>query len=43
MSDAEILATEPMALALCTWTALLLGILYMSFSAWGIVYGDYGL
>ncbi|ORY69294.1 major facilitator superfamily domain-containing protein [Leucosporidium creatinivorum] len=38
----EILATEPMALALCIWTAILLGILYMSFSAWGIVYGAYG-
>ncbi|GAA5823404.1 hypothetical protein JCM5353_002135 [Sporobolomyces roseus] len=34
----ELLATEPMALALCTWTALLLGILYMFFSAFGIVY-----
>lgn len=31
-----------MALALCVWTAILLGILYMSFSAWSIVYGAYG-
>ncbi|BGP36464.1 hypothetical protein JCM10449v2_000365 [Rhodotorula kratochvilovae] len=38
----EILATEPMALALCTWTAILLGILYMFFSAFGIVYRSYG-
>jgi len=39
----ELLATEPMALALCTWTALLLGILYMFFTAFGIVYsGTYG-
>ncbi|BGP04676.1 hypothetical protein JCM10049v2_000478 [Rhodotorula toruloides] len=38
----QILATEPMALALCTWTALLLGILYMFFSAFNIVYGAEG-
>ncbi|SCV68711.1 BQ2448_832 [Microbotryum intermedium] len=36
----QILIYEPMALALCTWTALLLGILYMAFSAWRIVYRD---
>jgi len=38
----EIGATEPMALALCTWTALLLGELYLFFSAFGRVYGAYG-
>lgn len=32
-----------MALVLCTWTAILLGILYMFFSAYGIVYRQYGL
>lgn len=26
----------------CIWTSILLGILYMSFSAWGIVYGAHG-
>lgn len=31
-----------MALALCTWTALLLGILYMFFSAFDVVYGPEG-
>ncbi len=35
-------ATEPMALVLCTWTALLLGILYLFFSAFGRVYEAYG-
>ena len=40
---AEILLTEPMALALCTWTAILLGILYMFFSAFSTVYRPYGL
>ncbi|GAA5997332.1 MFS transporter [Rhodotorula paludigena] len=38
----QILALEPMALVLCTWTAILLGILYMFFSAYGIVYRQYG-
>ncbi|GEM06256.1 MFS transporter [Rhodotorula toruloides] len=38
----QILATEPMALALCTWTAILLGILYMWFTAFDIVYGAEG-
>ncbi|GAA5969102.1 hypothetical protein JCM11641_007470 [Rhodosporidiobolus odoratus] len=38
----QILALEPMALFLCTWTAVLLGILYMSFTAWSIVYHAYG-
>ncbi|GAA6014861.1 hypothetical protein JCM11491_002140 [Sporobolomyces phaffii] len=38
----ELLATEPMALALCTWTALLLGILYCFFSAFSLVYSEYG-
>ncbi|BGP12510.1 hypothetical protein JCM10213v2_000427 [Rhodosporidiobolus nylandii] len=38
----QILITEPMALFLCTWTAILLGIMYMSFTAWGIVYRAYG-
>ncbi|GAA6006686.1 hypothetical protein JCM10207_005020 [Rhodosporidiobolus poonsookiae] len=38
----ELLALEPMALVLCTWTAILLGILYMAFTAWGIVYRAYG-
>ncbi|GAA5922081.1 MFS transporter [Sporobolomyces koalae] len=38
----ELLAKEPMALALCTWTALLLGILYSFFSGFGIVYSEYG-
>ncbi|SGY31884.1 BQ5605_C002g01269 [Microbotryum silenes-dioicae] len=36
----QILIYESMALVLCTWTALLLGILYMAFSAWPIVYRD---
>lgn len=39
----ELLFTEPMAAVLCTWTALLLGILYMFFSAFSIVYSVYGL
>lgn len=43
MWEAEILVTEPMALMLCIWTALLLGILYMFFTAFGIVYTAYGL
>ncbi|KAM0793435.1 hypothetical protein ACM66B_000880 [Microbotryomycetes sp. NB124-2] len=38
----QILATEPMALALCTWTALLLGLLYAFFSAFSLVYQEYG-
>ncbi|GAA5925312.1 hypothetical protein JCM3775_006420 [Rhodotorula graminis] len=38
----QILLTEPMALALCTWTAILLGILYMFFSAFSTVYRPYG-
>ncbi|GAA6032025.1 hypothetical protein JCM8097_003393 [Rhodosporidiobolus ruineniae] len=38
----QLLVTEPMALLLCTWTALLLGIMYMSFTAWSIVYGARG-
>ncbi|GAA5839145.1 hypothetical protein JCM3766R1_002270 [Sporobolomyces carnicolor] len=38
----ELLATEPMALVLCTWTALLLGILYMFFTAFSLVYSRYG-
>lgn len=29
-----------MAAMICVWTALILGLLYMSFSAWGIVYGQ---
>jgi hypothetical protein len=41
----ELLATEPMALLLCIWTAVLLGIMYMFFSAFSIIYGaeGYGL
>lgn len=31
-----------MAAAICVWTALILGLLYMSFSAWSIVYGAEG-
>ncbi|GAA5896316.1 MFS transporter [Sporobolomyces salmoneus] len=38
----ELLATEPMALMLCMHTALLLGLLYMFFSAFALVYGEYG-
>lgn len=38
----ELLATEPMAAVLCTWTALLLGILYMFFTAFSLVYSEYG-
>ncbi|KAK4055240.1 hypothetical protein OIV83_000521 [Microbotryomycetes sp. JL201] len=38
----QILATEPMALALCTWTALLLGLIYAFFSAFSLVYTEYG-
>ncbi|CEQ38896.1 SPOSA6832_00353, partial [Sporobolomyces salmonicolor] len=38
----ELLAREPMALVLCIWTALLLGILYMFFSAFAIVYEAHG-
>ncbi|GAA5844999.1 hypothetical protein JCM11251_003177 [Rhodosporidiobolus azoricus] len=36
----QLLALEPMAFMLCVWSALLLGIMYMSFTAWGIVYGQ---
>lgn len=39
---AEILATEPMAFMLCLWTAILLGILYLFFSAFNIVFGKEG-
>ncbi|KAK4057609.1 hypothetical protein OIO90_001255 [Microbotryomycetes sp. JL221] len=38
----QILVAEPMALALCTWTALLLGILYAFFSGFNFVYTEYG-
>ncbi|GAA5985835.1 hypothetical protein JCM5350_006909 [Sporobolomyces pararoseus] len=38
----ELLVREPMSLVLCTWTALLLGILYMFFSAFSLVYSQYG-
>lgn len=38
----QILALEPMALMLCIWTSLLLGLLYMFFSAFAIVYTAYG-
>jgi MFS family permease len=39
----EILLKEPMALALCLWCALLLGILYAFFSAFVIIYSAKGL
>ncbi|BGP52600.1 hypothetical protein JCM8202v2_000156 [Rhodotorula sphaerocarpa] len=38
----QILGTEPMATLLCLWTALLLGILYLFFSAFEIVFGAEG-
>ncbi|KAM0755473.1 MFS general substrate transporter, partial [Meredithblackwellia eburnea MCA 4105] len=38
----EILAVEPMALVLNLWTSILLGILYMFFSAFPIVYQAHG-
>jgi len=38
----ELLLWEPMALFLCIWTAVLLGILYMFFSAFPIVFGNHG-
>ncbi|KAM0755472.1 MFS general substrate transporter [Meredithblackwellia eburnea MCA 4105] len=38
----ELLATEIMALLLCLWTALLLGILYLFFGAFPIVYSAHG-
>ncbi|GAA5967258.1 hypothetical protein JCM8115_005444 [Rhodotorula mucilaginosa] len=38
----KILATEPMAFMLCLWTAILLGILYLFFSAFNIVFGKEG-
>jgi predicted MFS family arabinose efflux permease len=41
-TTAELLATEPMALMLCIWTAVLLGIMYMFFSAFAIIYGADG-
>lgn len=39
----QLLCFEPMVLALCTFTALLLGILYLFFQAFGIVFrGNHG-
>ncbi|KAL8284221.1 hypothetical protein RQP46_004970 [Phenoliferia psychrophenolica] len=38
----ELLILEPMALVLCLWSSLLLGILYMFFSAFDIVYKAHG-
>jgi len=38
----KLLALEPMALFLCTWTALVLGILYAFFSAFPIVFTAHG-
>ncbi|KAI5478283.1 MFS transporter [Pseudohyphozyma bogoriensis] len=38
----ELLVLEPMALVLCLWTSILLGILYMFFSGFTIVYTAYG-
>ena len=41
-SDSQLLAIEPMALFLCIWTALLLGIIYAFFSAFPIVFSAHG-
>ncbi|KIM23576.1 hypothetical protein M408DRAFT_332296 [Serendipita vermifera MAFF 305830] len=38
----KLVASEPMALALNTWTSILLGILYMFFSAFPIVFTAHG-
>lgn len=38
----KLVASEPMALALNTWTSILLGILYMFFSAFPIVFSQHG-
>lgn len=38
----QILLLEPMALLLCIATAILLGIIYMFFSAFDIIYADHG-
>lgn len=37
----QMLALEPMCLILCVFTALLLGILYLFFGAFTLVYGEY--
>ncbi|KAL9935367.1 hypothetical protein V8E36_005715 [Tilletia maclaganii] len=38
----KLLALEPMLLALCIWSALLLGILYLCFNAFPIIFAKHG-
>ncbi|GAA5856336.1 hypothetical protein JCM8547_000876 [Rhodosporidiobolus lusitaniae] len=38
----QLLVLEPMATMLCLWTAILLGIIYMTFTAYSFVYGANG-